>query len=407
MAIGRLIVNVYVDNIAQPINEANVNIKGENTNINVLTNISGKTNEIELYAPDEIYSMSPQVDVKPFSEYTITVSKEGLNTSVVNGVEIFPNVTSYQDVYLTSQTDDTMSEDITTISDPTLWETYPPKIDDDESSISNEVRVLPKVIVPEYVIVHDGIPTNTNAPNYTVSFPDYIKNVASSEIYPSWPREALKANIYAIISFTLNRIYTEWYLSRGYNFTITSSTAYDQKYTHGRTIFDTISDVVDEIFLMYLKYPNQSYPFLAHYNDGIDVNNKGWLSQWGSKSLADQGYNALQIVRYYYGNSIELATAELVSSFPTSYPGYNLELNSCGQEVQFIQNELNKIRGSYPAIPRIDNPNGIYDSSTADAVRTFQNIFNLPVTGVIDYATWYKISYVYTAVTDMLKGIYD
>lgn len=407
MAIGHLVVSVFVDNIAQPINKATVNIIGENFNISTLTNISGKTNEIELFAPDEIYSMTPQEDIKPFSEYTIIVSKEGLNTSVINGVQIFPNVTSYQEVYLSVQEENNIIENISQIPNPTLWEEFPPKIVDEEITTSDKGKVLPRVIIPEYIIVHDGIPTNTNASNYVISFSDYIKNVASSEIYPNWPKEALKANIYAILSFTLNRIYTEWYPSRGYDFTITSSTAYDQKYTHGRTIFDTISNVVDEIFLNYLKYPGQSNPYLAHYNDGINVNNPGWLSQWGSKSLADQGYSALQIVRYYYGNTIGLATAELVSSFPTSFPGYNLEINACGEEVQKIQNELNKIRGSYPAIPVINNPNGIYDATTANAVRTFQSIFNLPVTGIVNYATWYRISYIYVAVSNMLKGIYD
>lgn len=406
MAIGRLVVNVYVDNIAQPISNANVNIVGENTNINVLTDESGKTPEIELNAPDIEYSLEPQDLVRPFSEYNITVNKEGLETSIVNSVQIFSDIISYQDVFLSIPNEDN-AQNISNIPNPTLWGDYPPKLDENPIESSINAKVLPRVIIPEYIIVHDGIPSNTNAPNYYISFPDYIKNVASSEIYPSWPKETLKANIYAIISFTLNRIYTEWYPSKGYDFTITSSTAYDQKYTHNRTIFNTISDVVDEVFLNYLKFPGKDYPFFAQYSDGINVVKKGWLSQWGSKSLGDQGYNAMQIVRYYYGNTIELATATLVSDFPTSFPGYNLSEGACGQEVQLLQNELNKIRGSYPAIPVINNANGVFSSDTTAAVKKFQSIFNLPSTGIVNFATWYKISSIYVAVSNMIKGIYE
>lgn len=408
MAIGRLIVNVYIDNIAQPINGANVNITGENTNINTVTNESGKTNEIELDAPNIEYSLEPQEVIRPFSEYKITVTKNGLEPSIVEGVQIFADITSYQDVYLNTSSENE-NQNTTVISDPTLWGDDPPKIVENPNNvdISPLAKVLPRVIVPEYIIVHDGIPSNTNAPNYYVSFQDYIKNVASSEIYPSWPRETLKANIYAITSFTLNRIFTEWYPSKGYNFTITSSTAYDQKYTHNRTIFNTISDVVDEIFLNYLKFPGQSFPFFSQYSDGVNIVRKGWLSQWGSKSLGDQGYNALQILRYYYGNTIEIATATLADNLPTSFPGYNLSEGSCGEEVQFLQNELNKIHGSYPAIPLINNANGVFGADTTSAVKKFQNVFNLPVTGVVNFATWYEISHIYTAVSNMLAGIYD
>ena len=406
MAIGRLIVSVYVDNIAQPISGANVNIVGENTNINVVTDESGKTNEIELAAPDIEYSLEPQDVIRPFSEYTVTVTKEGLEPSVVSGVQIFSDIVSYQDVFLIPPNENN-GENLTVISAPALWANDPTKNIEDPNNVNLLGKVLPKVIIPEYIIVHDGVPSNTSVANYYVSFPDYIKNVASSEIYPSWPKETLKANVHAIVSFTLNRIFTEWYPSKGYNFTITSTTTYDQKYTHNRTIFDTISNVVDEIFTEYLTFPNRPYPFLAQYSDGIKVVREGWLSQWGSKSLGDQGYNAMQIVRYYYGNNIELATAELVSDFPTSFPGYNLKEGACGEEVQLLQNELNKIRGSYPAIPLISDANGVFGPDTTTAVKKFQSVFNLPVTGIVDYATWYKISYIYAAVSNMLKGIYD
>lgn len=405
MAIGRLVVSVFLDNVAQPVQGANVNISGPGVNINLLTDESGRTNIIDLEVPDSEYSLHPQHEVRPFSTYNITVTKYDLGASVVVGTQVYAGIESFQDVYF-STSQGNSGKNLTVITPPTLWENAPAKIPENPNITEDSGKVLPRVVIPAYIIVHDGIPSDTYAPNYYVSFSDYIKNVTSSEIYPSWPKETLKANVHAIVSFTLNRVYTEWYLSKGYNFTITSSPAYDQKYTHNRTIFDTISNVVDEVFMEYLIFPNTSYPFLAQYSDGINVIREGWLSQWGSKSLGDQGYNALQIVRYYYGNTIGLKKAELVPYLPTSFPGYNLSEGACGEEVQLLQNSLNKIRGSYPAIPLIRNANGIFDSDTVNAVKKFQNVFNLPVTGVVNFATWYKISEIYAAVSDMLKGVF-
>lgn len=406
MAIGRLVVSVFVDNVAQPLSGANVNISGVNTNINLVTDESGRTSTVELEAPDVSYSLEPQTKVRPFSTYTITVTKEKLGTSTIVGAQVYAGIDSFQDVFFSS-TQGSYGKNLTVITSPTLWGDDPPKIPEDTYNVSDGQKVLPKVIIPGYIIVHDGVPSDTDAPNYYVSFSDYIKNVASSEIYPSWPKETLKANIHAIVSFTLNRVFTEWYLSKGYNFTITSSTSYDQKYTHNRTIFNTISDAVDEVFTKYLRFPNRPYPFLAQYSDGINVVREGWLSQWGSKDLGNQGYNALQIVRYYYGSTIYLAEAELVSSLPRSFPGYNLSEGACGEEVHLIQNALNKIRGSYPAIPLISKANGIFDGETLSAVKKFQSVFNLPVTGVVNFATWYRISNIYASVSNMLKGIFE
>lgn len=406
MAIGRLIVSVFVDNVAQPVEGANVNISGEKTNLNFVTDESGKTEIIELEAPDIEYSLEPQNTVRPFSTYNIVVTKDGLGMSSIIGAQVYAGIDSYQNVFFGS-TAGSSGRNVTIVSPPALWEDDSPKIVENPNNMNEMVKVLPRVIIPEYIIVHDGIPSDTYAPNYYISFSDYVKNVASSEIYPSWPKESLKANIHAIVSFTLNRIYTEWYLSKGYNFTITSSTAYDQKYTHNRTIFDTISNAVDEVFTEYLKFPGRSYPFLAQYSDGIKVVREGWLSQWGSKSLADQGYNSLRIVKYYYGNTIELVTAETVPNLPTSFPGYNLSDGACGEEVQLLQNALNKIRESYPALPFINNTNGIFNDDTTASVRKFQSIFNLPVTGIVNFSTWYKISAIFAAVSDMLKGIFE
>ncbi len=401
---GFLIVQVFADNEAQPLNGARIHITGENTDINETTDISGKTREIPLNAPSREFSLTPQSNVQPYSEYNLSVSMPGLESAIIEGVQIFDGETSIQKVFLNSIEGSLQKTDISDIDPHVLWGDYPPKID--ETNNNNELRVLPEVIIPEYIIVHDGIPTNSNAKNYIVSFPDYIKNVASSEIYSTWPKETIKANVMAIISFALNRIFTEWYTSRGYNFTITSSTAYDQKYSHNRTIFKSISDVVDEIFNQYVRRGNQKQPFFAQYNDGIKVNNKGWLSQWGSKELGDQGYDALSILRYYYSPDITPDTAEIIEGLPQSFPGYNLQMGSCGQPVQKIQNEINKINGSYPGIPKIIPADGVFDERTRNSVRIFQQVFGLPVTGVVNFATWYRISYIFAAVSKMLQGIY-
>ena len=212
--------------------------------------------------------------------------------------------------------------------------------------------------------------------------PDYIKNVASSEIYATWPDAAIRANVLAIMSFTLNRVYTEWYRGKGYDFTITSSTAYDQKWSYGRTIFESISQVVDEMYTNYLARPNVKQPILTQYCDGKNVRCPKWLSQWGSKDLADQGLRTIEILRYYYGSNIYISTAEEISGIPTSWAG-ELSVGSEGKKVSQLQEHLNVIAGDYPAIPRVA-VDGIYGPLTAEAVRTFQSIFGLPATGVVD-----------------------
>ena len=229
-------------------------------------------------------------------------------------------------------------------------------------------------------------------------YKDYIKNVASSEIYSTWPRATIEANVLAIQSFTLNRVYTEWYRNKGYSFTITSSTAYDQKFMYGRNIYQSISDVVDEMFQNYLSRPNVRQPILTQYCDGQRVTCSNWLSQWGSKYLGDQNYETIEILRYYYGNNMFINTAEEVSGIPASWPRVDLSVGSTGEKVRQIQEQLARISRSYPAIPTI-TPDGIYGPATREAVERFQSIFGLPVTGVIDFRTWYRISEIYVAVT--------
>lgn len=250
--------------------------------------------------------------------------------------------------------------------------------------------------VPEYITVHLGAP-NSPAENVTVPFPDYIKNVASSEIYPTWPESALRANILANISFALNRIYTEWYRSKGYDFDITNSTQYDQKYSPGREVFQNISQIVDEIFNNYVVREGTVQPFFTEFCNGTTVTCPG-LSQWGTVGLAEQGYDPLQILQYYYGEDIQIVENAPVKPNVESYPGRPLRLGSAGNEVATLQMQLNRISNNYPAIPKIPNINGVFGETTEDAVREFQRIFNLTVDGIVGQATWYKIKYIYNSV---------
>ena len=252
--------------------------------------------------------------------------------------------------------------------------------------------VLSRVVIPEYVVVHDGPVGDAQASNYYVRYRDYIKNVASSEIYATWPDDTIRANVLAIMSFTLNRVYTEWYRNKGYDFTITSSTAYDHEWIYGRNIFDTISRIVDKLFENYLSRPDVRQPILTQYCDGrmVQCLDRGWMTQWGSKTLGDRGYSAIEILRNFYGNDMYINVAEAVSGIPASWPGYDLDIGATGQKVRQLQEQLNTIAGSYPALPRI-GADGIYGERTRDAVEKFQSIFGLPVTGIVEYGIWYKI----------------
>ncbi len=245
------------------------------------------------------------------------------------------------------------------------------------------------------------MPSDASAPNYYVRYKDYIKNVASSEVYATWPESSLYANILAIMSVTLNRVYTEWYRNQGYNFTITSSTAYDQKWMKGRNIFENIDYLVDNVFANYLSRPGVRQPIFTSFCDGTRVQCAG-LSQWGSKYLGDEGYSAIEIIRNYFGNDMYINTAESIAGVPSSWPGYNLTVGSSGESVLQIQQQLNRIAQNYPALPTVAT-DGIYGPETADAVRIFQGIFNIPPSGIVDYPTWYQISNIYVGVTRMAE----
>ena len=399
---GRLQINVTSTLGFIPVTDAKVTItlSGQpDTVIEELnTNISGQTVEVELPAPALDYSLEPG-DVQPYADYDISITAPGYETVVVEGVQVLPEVESIQPVSMVPQEVETAPEEDILIPPHTLFYDYPPKIEEDEIKPMDEDGgiVLSRVVVPETIVVHDGLPDDSSAQNYYVPYRDYIKNVASSEIYATWPEQTIYANVLAIMSFTLNRVYTEWYRNKGYNFTITSSTAYDQKWMRGRNIFSNISYLVDTIFANFLSRPGVRQPIFTSYCNGTTVTCNG-LSQWGSKYLGDQGYSAIEIIRYYYGSNMYINTATSVSGVPSSWPGYNLTVGSSGDKVRQIQQQLNRIAQNYPAIPTIA-ADGVFGQRTAEAVRSFQRIFGLPVSGIVDYPTWYKISAVYVAVS--------
>jgi peptidoglycan hydrolase-like protein with peptidoglycan-binding domain len=364
----------------------------------LMTDSSGLTPEIELPAPSSEYSQAPSTQ-QPYSEYTLNIASPNYVPVTVQNVEIFPNVTAIQDTTM-SAVSPQGNATLYVIPPHTLYGDYPPKIAEaeiKETSESGEI-VLSTVVIPEYVVVHDGPPTDTSAANHYIRFRDYIKNVASSEIYATWPDSTITANVLAILSFTLNRVYTEWYRNQGFNFTITSSTAFDHKWIPGRNVYNNIGLIVDQMFTSYLSRPNVKQPILTQYCDGQKVQCPNWMTQWGSKSLGDQGKSAIEILRSFYGNSIYVNTATEVSGVPSSWPGSNLNIGASGANVRMIQEQLNRISDTYTIIPKVA-VDGQYTQQTSQAVKLFQQTFDLPQTGVVDFATWYRISAIYVAVS--------
>lgn len=367
------------------------------------TNASGQTELIPLAAPPMEYSLSPG-NPRPYSEYRLRVEAPGYKPVDISGTEILAGAASIQNVRMEPEEDQAPLPRAIVIPEHTLYGQYPPKIAETEVKPVTDTGeiVLSRVVVPESIIVHDGAPSNASAPDYYVPYRDYIKNVASSEIYATWPRASIVANVLAILSFTLNRVYTEWYRGQGYDFTITSSTAFDHKWIYGRNIYESISVVVDEIFDSYLSRPNVKQPILTQYCDGRQVSCPGWMTQWGSCSLGEQGYSPIEILRYFYGDSIYINSADQISGIPISWPGYDLTVGSTGDKVRHVQEQLDTIATIYSAIPRIDQ-DGVYGAATRDAVSAFQSIFGLPATGVIDFATWNKISHIYVGITRLAE----
>ncbi|WP_242853665.1 peptidoglycan-binding protein [Intestinimonas massiliensis (ex Afouda et al. 2020)] len=396
--LGYLQVNTFFQGVGSPAQGATVRVFNSDTKSIVSesqTDAQGQVKNIALITPPIEYSLQYGLP-RPFNQYDVQVIYQDYQSAYISNVQLFPEQTAIQNVLLLPSYNDI------DIPYPTLWGTYPPKIPESEVKrlpLPTGQVVLPEPVVPSLITVHEGRPEDSSASNYTVGFKDYIKNVASCEIYSTWPREAIKANVFAILSFTLSRVYTEWYRGKGYGFTITNSTAFDQAFSFGRNIFDEISEVVDEIFTTYISRPDLVQPLFTQYCDGKRVKRAGWLSQWGSKELADQGLNALQILKTYYGSDIVLKQAKKVEGIPLSFTNV-LKIGSTGDAVKTIQQQLNTISNNYPLIKKVV-VDGVYGASTAEAVRTFQQIFDLPETGEVNFPTWYSISNIFVAISKL------
>lgn len=402
--IGTLKINLTSAVTSYPISDARILLSytgvPETTLEELTTDSLGQSETLSLETPPLEYSLDVTSDQQPYSEYTIQVTAPGYFPVTISGIEILPETAAIQNVALRPMDSSSNPDFVYSIPAHTLYGYYPPKIAEDEIKPMDETGeiVLSRVVIPEYIVVHDGSPRDNTAQNHYVKYKDYIKNVASSEIYATWPQNTIRANVLAIMSFTLNRVYTEWYRNQGYDFTITSSTAFDHKWIPNRNIFEPISQVVDELFSNYLSRPNVRQPILTQYCDGRRVQCPNWMTQWGSKSLGDQGYSAIEILRYYYGDDMYINTAQEISGIPASWPGYTLDIGSSGDKVRQMQEQLNVIAGAYPLIPKI-TADGIYGPATAEAVRVFQSVFGLPETGTVDYRTWYKISEIFVGVS--------
>lgn len=402
MTTGYILVRLFKVKNALPKTKASLKITNADTNSVIYENkdafdISGRSELIEVETPEKSLSQKPYEEgVIPYGRYNIYVLADGFKPVIVEGVSVFEGKTSIQNIELTEE------DEISKYSNNPEIIFIPPNqlatkaLRDKQVGPKKQPFVLDKPYIPQFIIVHLGTPTS-NAENVTVGFIDYIKNVASSEIYPTWPEQSLRANIYCQISFALNRIYTEWYRNKGYSFQITNSTAYDQYFVKGRNIYDNISKIVDEIFSEYIVTVGNKTPFFAQYCNGTTVTCAG-LSQWGTVSLANSGKNALEIIKHYFGYDKELVRATSIEGIPESYPGSPLRLNDENENVKVIQKQLNRISQNFPAIPKIPVTDGKFDKNTENAVKVFQKVFNLTQDGIVGRATWYSISNIYVGV---------
>lgn len=401
MAIGYLRIQARIANDALPL--ANVQIRVLDNQArkiyDLATDESGEAPTVSLETVDASLSLDPDYTGTPYVAYNILARAAGFQTVYVEGLAIYDGETALLPLIMIPTQDNQRSDEATaiTLGSPAVASDEPRSQQGPDGQSDVQPRVLRQVVIPSVITVHLGSPASS-ASNVQVSFPDYVKNVASSEIYPTWPDASLRANIYAIITFALNRIFTEWYRAQGYSFDITNNTAYDQAFVYGRAIYDSISNIVDEIFNEYVSRPGQNAPYFTSFCNGTTVTCPG-LSQWGTVTLAQRGLTPLQILRSYYPNDVVIEEAQSVTGILSSYPGTPLRVGSAGLDVQNIQTYLNRIRRNYPAIPVINDASGVFGSSTDAAVRKFQSVFNLTSDGIVGKATWYKISQVYTAVT--------
>ena len=401
MSIGYLIMQTRTAHDAVPLGGVQLRVLDDfgNTVYSLTTDESGETEKIPLETLDKGFSQNQYYTETPYISYNVLAQASGFNSLYVTDIPIFDGETAVLPLTLIPMQQMQRRPSLTEISvgkpAVAMSETR------NQEGAAQSAYVLRQVVIPNPITVHLGTPSSS-ASNVQVSFPDYVKNVASSEIYPTWPTAALRANIYAIITFALNRVYTEWYKSRGYNFDITNSTAYDQYFVYGRPIYDSISRIVDEIFNEYVRRQGQLDPYFTSFCNGTTSTCQG-LSQWGTVTLADRGLTPLEILRSYYPKDIEIAETNIITNVLSSYPGTPLKVGSIGLDVQTIQTYLNRIRKNYPAIPAITDEAGMFQNSTRDAVRKFQSIFNLGVDGIVGKSTWYKLSSLYAAVTRLAE----
>lgn len=415
MAIGYLTIQARTAHEAVPLQKVDIRILDDQGNslYHLLTDENGETETVPLETLDKSFSLNEHYVGLPYMSYNVLAKKEGFDTLYVTNIPIYDGEKAVLPMVLLPMRQTGRSPEQTKIfigrpavAMQGMRNQQGPDNENDEALQGGDTdddgsRVLRRVVIPNPITVHLGVP-GINAPNVQVSFPDYVKNVASSEIYPTWPEASLTSNIYAIITFALNRIFTEWYRSRGYGFDITNSTAYDQNFVYGRPVYESISRIVDDIFNEYVRRPGQNAPYFTSFCNGTTVTCRG-MSQWGTVTLANQGLTPLQILRTYYPDDVELVQTNIITGSLSSYPGTALREGSTGLDVQTIQTYLNRIRRNYPAIPAITDPAGTFGESTKAAVTGFQRIFGLSPDGIVGKSTWYKISYLYSAVTRLAE----
>lgn len=397
---GTLRIQTFAARQSAPVEGVTVTVQGDGFTLHRITDETGTAADISIEAPSCALSLQEDNTIRPYAVVDLTATKAGFRTVRIQGVQIFAGQVTLAQPEMIPETEEG------------LYVANPPVVIPEHSLFTGDggsgpdpmencmPRVLSRVIIPKNITVHLGKPA-ASARNVTVSFRDYIANVASSEVYPTWPEQALRANIHCQISLALNRIYTEWYPSKGYTFNITNSTSYDQYYVHGRTVFDVMVRITNDIFNTYLRKTGTVNPYYSEYCDGKSVTCPG-LKQWGTVTLANQGRNALQILKYYYGNDIEIIRTSNIQSIPQSYPGSPIRQGDNGTAVFTLQRQLNRITKDYPFLGKL-TVDGIFGSRMAATVRAFQKQFNLTADGVVGRQTWYKISYIYVSVKDLAE----
>lgn len=404
IATGYIQVRLTTSNEAKSVSNASIRIYQKEKEQIIfedyfMSDQNGKSDKIALYAPEKEISLDKTSEKIPYSLYNVEIKCKGYDAYTIENIQIFDGQESYLDLDMEQNQIPVYHDD--KIEPHNLLQ----KIVRNQSVNNPVVPVIASmtqgVTIPSTIRVHLGRP-DRNAENITVSFLYYLKNVASSEVYPTWPYEALKANIYCQMSLALNRVFTEWYPSKGYNFDITNSTAFDQAFVKNRNIFGIMSDIVDEVFMQYLRKEHYLEPYYAEYCDGRTAQCPG-LKQWGTLDLANRGMDALEIIRYYYGNTIFIVQSDTIAPITPSYPGTPLRRGSSGEKVRELQEQLNAIAINYPAIPPIFPLDGIYGQDTEQAVRVFQRQFNLAVDGITGRGTWYRVSSIYAGVRKLAE----